>query len=709
MFYCSFANFENKLKAGHKQFPFQRLLSVCLMTLNFELFFGLSAFAQTDSIETQALEPIVVEALKIPKPWLKSSTSTYLTSPESKDQQAQNSLQEFLWQTPSIYSLNANNRAQDLRIAIRGFGSRASFGVRGVKIIVDGIPETTTDGQGQLDNLNLGIIDRIEVLNGGASGLYGNASGGVINIITAGEEWFESKDRFATLGLGFHSFSGQQYQFTVGQKLNKHNIIFHGNHHQGKGYRDHSRFQSTNFNLKVTSQLSEQDELQTIVNYMDSPLAEDPGGVTLSQYDSLPTSARVANEQLNAGEAINQFKTSLNYKHRFNESLHLNATGFYSRRSFEGRIPVASTGAIDLGRDFYGHAANFSGRWAPTSKKLWNWQSGYDIQFQRDQRLRFENLNGTAGTMVLDQKERFANIGIYGLSDFQWDSWVFNVSVRYDFNAIRVDDTLLDNGDDSGEIDLNNINYSMGLAYAFHPLHTLFVNHSTSFETPTLNELSNNPNGGGFNSSLKPKQANHFELGIKGAINGRTIYQLSGYFILSEDELLPFEIESEPGRTFFRNVGNTERKGIEWFISHSLGDVVKLSTSWSLQNFSFTDYVVGDDDFEGNRLPGLPNYQGFIQVDVALARGLNLLMQNQWSGNIYADDENSEQVDSFMVTNLSLKYDFAWNHVKWSPYFGVNNLFQTQYPDNIRINAFGGRYYEAAPDIFFFGGLRANF
>ncbi|MEM9983615.1 MAG: Plug domain-containing protein, partial [Bacteroidota bacterium] len=156
--------------------------------------FGLRlGFSQVDSLALEH-DSVLVQAAKIAKPWLESATSSYVIQPVQREQVAQNSLQEFLLPAPSVFSLNANNRAQDLRISIRGFGSRAAFGVRGVKIIVDGIPETTTDGQGQLDNLNLGILQQIEVLNNGSAALYGNASGGVLNLRTLDESAFREQN-----------------------------------------------------------------------------------------------------------------------------------------------------------------------------------------------------------------------------------------------------------------------------------------------------------------------------------------------------------------------------------------------------------------------------------------------------------------------------------------------------------------------------------
>jgi len=265
------------------------------------------ANGQSDSITAiQTLDPVFVKATKIKKSWLANPTSIYVLSTEHKNQYVQNSLQEFLINSPSIFTLNSFNKAQDLRIAIRGFGSRASFGVRGVKIIVDGIPETTTDGQGQLDNLNLGIVENIEVLNNGSSALYGNASGGVINISTIDESAFIKKNQFLDLDIGFYSFGGQQYQLTIGKKIKKTSLLFHANYHQANGFRDHSEFESTNFNLRITHNTSATGKLEAVLNYSNSPIANDPGGVDFDTFDATPTLAREANLSFDAGEAINQ-------------------------------------------------------------------------------------------------------------------------------------------------------------------------------------------------------------------------------------------------------------------------------------------------------------------------------------------------------------------------------------------------------------------
>ncbi len=678
------------------------LLSVCCLPV-----FCIVNAQSNVTITADSLQTIFVKATKIQKPWLKSANSIYNISTENKDQLAQNSLQEFLVQSPSTFVLNANNRAQDLRISIRGFGSRAAFGIRGVKIIVDGIPETTADGQGQLDNLNLGIIERIEILNNGSSALYGNASGGVINILTTDETAFNQTNQFAHLGLAMHSFGGQQYQLTTGKKIKNTSFIVHANHHRGDGYREQSGFQSTNFNARLIHAFSSKSKLEAIINYMDSPQADDPGGVDLAIFESMPTAARDRNVQFKAGESIDQFKASLRYNTIVGNQFELNTYGFYSNRNFYGHLPFSFGGIIELDRDFWGHGSSLTNS---CKKDVFQWkvQAGYELSAQNDDRQRFENLDGEQGNTTLFQDEQFSNVGIYWVNDFTMKNWIINASVRYDFNHIEAKDKFLSNGDDSGTIDLNDFNYSLGLAYLLPGSKTIFATYSTSFETPTLNELSNNPDGSGFNANLEAQFANHLELGIKGFIQQKSTFQASVFYVESKNELLPYELENIPGRIFYDNVGITERLGLELFIKHPFNEFIATSTNWSFHKYHFSVFFMEGESLEGNTLPGLPSFQGNIQLDFTPVKQLKLNIQNQFIGKIYANNNNSEYQDTKSILNFSIKYSFEKDRFSLHPYVGINNVLGTKYADNIRINAFGGRYYEAAPNQFIFGGIRIH-
>ena len=674
------------------------------LALLISVFYGSIALAQADTVQqVQYLKEVQVEAIKLEKGWLEAPQSVYITTPTHKEQFAQNSLAEYLLQSASVFSLNSQNKAQDLRISIRGFGSRASFGVRGVKIIVDGIPETTTDGQGQLDNLNLGIIEHIEVLNNGSASLYGNASGGVIDIRTTDEAVFEDKSQFLKIGTSFQSFGLRQHQLTVGKKLDQTSLVLHGNYYDGDGYREHSSFKSTNFNLRTTHELSSTSKITAIFNYMDSPKGEDPGGVNEQLYDSIPTAARDRNVALNAGEAVDQFKAALRYETQFENQSDFKSYAFYSSRDFDGRIPVPSNGWIELDRTFYGQGSSLS-RIFDLKQATWTTLIGYDFSAQRDQRVRYENINGARGNQVLNQGEYFTNLGMYWIHDLSLNKLTVNGALRYDFNQVRMTDQLLINGDDSGKISLNDFNYSLGVAMQILADQSLYISHSTSFETPTLNELSNNPFTAGFNLSLKPQNARHYEAGIKGYFFQNSSYQLSFFTIRSQNEILPFE--TMEGADFFENAGKTKRNGLELFVHHPLSSNLTLRTNWSFNRFIFDTYILNGEDLSNNRLPGLPSFQGYLQLDYDFLQNLHLNIQNQSLGKIYFDNANTSAQKMKNITNVSVSYELKTEVLKFFPYLGINNVFRARYADNIRINAFGGRYFEAAPDLVIYGGLR---
>jgi len=546
-------------------------------------------------------------------------------------------------------------------------------------------------------------LEVIEVLNNGSSSLYGNASGGVINILTTGENTFKDKAQFLNIGLGMHSFSGQQYQLTAGKKFNSTSIILHANHHLGNGYREHSQFQSTNFNARVIKSFNNKSKLEAIVNYMNSPTANDPGGVNLTLFDSIPKAARDRNVQFKAGEAIDQLKAALSFNTSLNEKMQLKAYGFYSYRNFYGLLPFSFGGVIDLKRNYMGHGTSASST-IKSNNLNWNSNLGYELLAQNDDRQRFENNDGEQGNTTLHQDEKFSNIGLYWVNNFNINNWMVNAAIRYDFNQIKAVDKFLDNGDDSGEIPLNDFNYSIGLAYQLSSSKTIFFNHSTSFETPTLNELSKNPGGSGFNTNLKPQYANHFELGLKGYLNEKGAFQASAFYVDSKNEILSYEDDEE--RTFYENAGRTARLGLEAFVNYPLTDFLTASTNWSWHKFTFTDFAIGDINLKDNILPGLPNFQGNVMLDFTLSKKLFINIQNQVIGKIFTNNENTTFQSPKSILNLSIKYAFEHEKFQLHPYIGINNMFGVSYADNIRINAFGNRFYEAASKQFIYGGLR---
>ena len=305
-----------------------------------------------DSLKQKiSLKEITLDAVRIktPKRTIPFAISYRSFKPDQLDL-AQNSLQDYLTTVPGLYAQNTQNFAQDLRLSIRGFGARSGFGIRGIQLIVDGIPETTPDGQGQLDNLPLGLIQSLTVLRGPASSFYGNASGGVIQINTL--EDFE--DNFVRLRLQGGSFSSRNLAATIGLKNNKTKAVFYQNHSESQGYRNHSKYKQQVFNARVWHDLSESSQIRWQFNYTNSPYAYDAGGINLEMVNENPKQARPQNETYKTYETINHLKTGLQWEKQINDKLRWDSYAFYAHRDFVGRLPFGFGGFVDLKRDYYG-------------------------------------------------------------------------------------------------------------------------------------------------------------------------------------------------------------------------------------------------------------------------------------------------------------------------------------------------------------------
>jgi iron complex outermembrane receptor protein len=270
-----------------------------------------------------------------------------------------------------------------------------------------------------------------------------------------------------------------------------------------------------------------------------------------------------------------------------------------------------------------------------------------------------------------------------------------------------VNDKYLVDGDDSGILDFDQWSPSLAVSYKTES-GVVFASWSSSFETPTTTELANPDGSGGFSQTLKPQIADNFEVGFKSAFDA-VFLEVSAFHIDLRDELIPFEIASMPGRTFYSNAGSSTRDGIETSVSwqSEFGLSVDLSYTWS--DFTFDKFVEDGNDFGGMRLPGLPEHFAYFGINYATDGGFTATFETQFSGNLYANNANTVAVDSYTTSNIRLAYE--WDRGKWMirPYLGINNIFDELYNSNIRINAFGGRYYEPAPEQNLYAGVVVSF
>lgn len=662
-----------------------------------------AGFVQAQNSEPAILDEIVVTATRMQSALRDVPRSISLVEQERIQNATQQlALDEALSGIPGLYMQNRYNFSQDLRISLRGFGARAGFGIRGIRVYVDGIPETLPDGQAGVDSIDLGSTKSIEVLRGPASSLYGNASGGVIAVET---ELGEGSP-FAEAGIAGGELGFERYSLKAGGSSGSIDYLFNASKQELDGFREHSFSRGTLLNGRLGFSLTPDDRLTIAVNHTDQPESYDPGSVNLAEVAADYRAARDINVLFKAGEALSQQRVGLVYE-RDRPHGNLLLRNYYVWRDFTNELPFVDGGAVDLQRFFYGVGAQYTPlSMLPDAMEL---TVGFDLDRQDDERLRFDNNQGVRGDMTFDQNERVDSVGLYVQGRYKLtDDLSVSAGLRYDELTFDIGDKFLGDGDDSGEIDFEEVSPSVGLNYSFGE-YVLFGTYSRSFETPTTTEFTNPDSSGGFNQSLVAQTANNYELGIKGERNG-VYYELAVFHIDLADELVPFTLAAMPGRTFYSNAGKSERNGVETALSwrHENGFGADLSYTYS--DFTFEDFVdESGNNFSGAMLPGLPRHFGYAGLSYKGVAGLLARFETVYSGSLYADNANTNEVDSYVVTNFRASREFESGNWLVRPYIGVNNVFNERYFSNIRINAFGGRYFETAPDRNVYAGVVVRF
>ena len=658
------------------------------------LVFPLFIFSNVqDSIQKIDLDNVIVKSTKINSNKKEIPLSVSIKNfRDEKNYNSQSSFSDFTRNTPGLFTSSSNNFSQDLRISIRGFGARSAFGIRGIKLIVDGIPETTPDGQSQLDNLPLGLVSSVEILRGPNANLYGNSSGGVISINTLTKS---SEKHYRYSGI-FGAYQYQSLQRTRILDWNSSSLIIHYDKRRSNGYRDQSGYKSNILNLKYINDLDNKNKIVWQINYTDSPYAYDAGGLKLSEVENDRRQARKNNIDYDTYEKVKHLKTGVSWNHKRNENSFFDSYFFYQKRDFFTKLPFNFGGIISLDRDYYGLGTKYTKRYALDNRNR-TLVLGLDYLNQSDDRKRYKNDLGVKGEITFDQIERFKSTGLYMLSQTSYDSGLLvRYGIRYDINIIRTDS--------SSSIMLDKLNPSIGLSYKVNSNDNIFFSFGTSFETPTLNELSNNPNGEGLNENLKSSSSLNYEIGWRKAVSSLALEAIA-YVISSENEILPYELEQFPGKNFYQNVGSTSRYGVELNSQLSFKGG-RINLSYTLSKNKFEDFIIDNNNLADNLIPGIPSQMLDLDLIFKLSRGRSLIISNRLIGERYADNANETLISSYNLLNIKYSKEIF---KKSEIFLGVNNAFNQEYFDNIRINAFGKRYYEPAPKRNFYFGINLSF
>ncbi len=655
------------------------------------------------------LEEIVVTATRIPSDLVSLPFAVGRVGKEEVQRARQQlGLDESLAAIPGLFFQNRYNFAQDLRIAIRGFGARANFGIRGIRIFADDIPQTLPDGQGSVDAIDLGSVEQIQVIRGPFSAVYGSASGGVIDIRT--EDGPDNPFISGRMNLG--SYGYRQAQVKTGGQTGRLNWLANYSATELDGYRDHADFESNLFNSKFRYDFDETAALTVVFNAVDQPVADDPGGLNSREVDENRRQAAPRNLLYDAGEALEQQSLGLAFRKSFGGDRELMLRNYYVRREFSNRLPFdvnsnGQGGSVDLDRKFAGLGGNYS--WAANLGSLAHQLViGFDYDAQRDHRRRFGNDQGVLGSLTTNQDEDVTTKGLYiqDVIDLA-ETLALTLGGRFDDMEYEVSDRTGSGG--SGRRGFKEFSPVIGLNWALRETVNLYANVSSSFDPPATTELANPDGPTGFNQELESQTATNYELGVKGLVAGRLRYELALFHIDVKDEIVPFELEGS-GQSFFQNAGSSTHDGLEAALSMQLAAGLTGTATYTWSDFTFDRFRgVNDAVYDGNRIPGVPEHLFNLGLAWSHPSGVYAGWDILYAGSFFADNANQVKTDSYVVSNL--RAGFRWSRKQWlfEPFVGVNNLFDEEYLGNVRLNASFGRYYEPAPERNIYGGLTLRY
>jgi iron complex outermembrane receptor protein len=613
--------------------------------------------------------------------------------------------EELLFAVPGVFTASRGNPTQDARLSIRGSGARTAFGVRGVRILRDGIPLTVADGQTALDNLDLEQAGRVDVLRGSASSLYGTSSGGVIDIHSPEAPSVPLAGR-ASVQAGSYGMS----RVSLGAGGGHDAWRYQGDVSRASqdGYRRHAGQRSVLGTVRLVH-AGESSVWAATVTAHDAPVAENPGALTLAELRADRRASDPAQLTRATRKAASQWQVGATWDGHAGQ-VELSTVLHGSQRSLDNPLTFA---VVDLDRATWGGGASamLPFIWGGREHRV---DAGIDAQWQDDDRLNFANCNVNGlpvpsptancpvagverGALRVDQRERIVNAGPYLRGEFSLGAGIsLTAGARVDWTRFRVDDHLVKAGDpdDSGERTMRAFSPMVGLVKRLAPTHALRASYSSSFETPTTTELANQPDGSaGLNPELDPQRASTYEVGATGIAFGRVRYDIAVYHTATRDELVPFEVDDGSGRRFFRNAERLRRNGAEVSLTGRVG-AMDLTGAWTWSDFEGPRPIAdGAAPAERGRLPGIPRHRAEVAATWRRQQWF-VTAEGTAAGSVFADDRNAVRVNGGETVNLRTGLG-GWHGATIA--LGVHNLFDARYISSVVVNAAGGRYYEPSP------------
>lgn len=617
-------------------------------------------------------------------------------------------LEEALALVPGVFAQSSRNSAQDTRISIRGFGARSSFGVRGVRVLIDGIPSTLPDGQSEVDSLELSFVDRIHVVRGPISSLYGGGGGGIVSVSTLQP----TKRLLVRLRTVFGTDHQSRYEASTTGTFGGAGYVFGVARSRYSGYREHARSEQTAILAKLEREIGSGTLLGVRFSSVWAPEGQDPMGLNKGQVDADRGQAHSRAFRFGAGEKLNQQKIAVSLRRALAPGSDVEVRGYRLWRDFSNALPfttdsVGNGGRIDFDRTVTGGSVLWKTNLGPARLML-----GGDIDVQQDRRRRYENNDGARGALTFRQSETVRSFGPFAQAELDLPGGFGVVGgLRYDWTEFDAGDRFGANGDQSATIRFRELSPRIGLRYGTSAAFQAYANLSTSFQVPTTVELRPPDEPAGFNSQLEPERAMSVEIGIKGSLDQRWFYDVAIFHIRIKDVIVPFD--DLPGATFARNAAEVYRRGGEIALSGLLAPGLSVRAAYTYADYRYHDYdsPVGfpTGEADGKREPNVPLHHASAELRWEHESGLFSVMSLRHFSDIEVDDLNRNESPGATLSNARFGFDWRRGDVLVRPFVGIQNWSGVEYNGALRPNGGFSRFYEPAPESQVYGGLEIRF
>jgi iron complex outermembrane receptor protein len=683
-----------------------------------------SAYAQQQEVGGAAVLPdVTVTATRVGRESFDVPASIDSVSAEKiREDRPQVNLSETLNAVPGIVVQNRQNYAQDLQISSRGFGARSTFGVRGLRLISDGIPATMPDGQGQAASFNLDTAERIEVLRGPFASMYGNAAGGVIQIFTADGP----REPTVTGKYQLGSYDTSKWALGVGGTYGPLNLNAVTSVFRTQGYRDHSAARRDQSHAKLKIDTGTAGTTTLIADYLDQPETQDPLGLTRAEVQQNRRQATPVALQFDTRKSVSQTQLGLIHDVKIGRNDVLQARAYVGDRQVTQylAIPLAtqaaathSGGVVDLDRTFGGTGLRWTHS-AEVAGTLLDVHVGIDYERMLEHRRGFINNLGTQGALKRDEDDTVSTTD--GYVQAEWhpiDRMLVLAGVRHSRVSFDSDDFFVapGNANDSGAIKYVRTTPVGGVSYEISPRVNLYANAGKGFETPTFAELAYRPDGtSGLNFALQPSRSTHYETGVKVKLTETSRLTAAIYRINVSNEIVV--ATNIGGRTTFKNAPHTRREGVEIGWQGRYGPW-EAAVAYTYLNAKFTDSfstVAGTPSVtvavpQGNRLPGVPAstlYGELVWRHRPL--GFHAGVEARYSAKVYVDDQNSDAAESYTIANLRAGFEQKMRQWRLNEFVRLDNVTGKKYIGSVIVAEGNRRFFEPAPERNWIVGVSAQ-